>query len=712
MPEVFTYSLAKRLNNSLAKRKNYLDFEKFNVDELNITEDKKQLKLLRKINITDNASISSEDNLLKLEQFKQLMESSSSDLTKIPEHSNKFKDQYENIKNKYASMSSKNIEITAGGTETTDKPTDNPIDKPIDNPIELPNSDTSNKPTIWDQYQKIPPTIEYFNNKVNRYREGSRLKQEFTEVLKKNLEEDQKILDNYNKICNSWHQEISTKAKNFHIIEPTKDTHFLTQDNIENIKNQYQGDTYITGYEADYLCDKLKKAAVLPKNSIYDDLINCNTERRSLEKKFVQTKKELAQKEDLLNTCYQDKDGYKTSANTCYIDKNKITETVTEFKIQVEDLVNECLAENNQKENTVIDLEQKLINQKKLTEQYEIYIKNQTKIEQDLQKKIHAERHKANHAYFVLNKSEKNLGLAQDLLRECKKKKYWYKTGIANQIGIFLEVLLEMTIWPYATFNEKSLLHQILPHKLGPIQRLVLTGCISIIWVLMLMMITYKISESKQEKKRHLFSSSAFLVSRGGGLDPCFIGIKLASIRNKVIELQYIVNKPKFKPNKILQHVKFITVIVLANLQKTNSSCVVEPYELVPLSTTTTMIHENILRVTLVPNPNIEIDNIDLHKNFFDSDFKIYLPESKIFLKSASFTFENTKKPQGDLKKSSNLKAKTKKRFSSKTKKQCVKYSDFVKKFNDNSIEINPIEQKYDQIARLKSEKIRLRIDD
>lgn len=562
MPENAITSLANRLNytKSVAKRKSDLDFDNFNVDTLNITKEKDVLDSLRKKNRTEDTPVPQEDRLLELEKFKKLMESTSNKPKPGDSESSKvFREQYEKLKENHPSpeTNSKLSELPGGKMEITDKATE------IDNEMAV-STNAPSKKTLWKRYQELPPAMEYLNDKANSYLENSKLKQELLEVLEKNLDADQKILDQFKKTCNAWHQETIENAKKFHVTDPTKDTSFLTKENIEHVKKRYQGETYITGYEADSLCNRVKGSETSTKtdHSPYDELSGCHAKGKALEKETFYVKQKLADKDYLLNNCYRDKEGYQKSATKCQIEKKEIVDDVTIFKNGVEDVVNDCLDDNNRKE-------QKLMNQTSLTEHYEDYIQNQTKIESNLQKQMYSERHKADHAYKVLEKLEKNLGTAQELVRQCQKSKYWHQTGIANQVGIVLEVLLEVTVWPYATYNEESFLHKILPCKLGPMRRLVLTVCISIVWVMTILLVqhraTVSISHPRQEKSKRrnswLTGSTALLMIRGGAiepcLDPCFIEVKMASIRKKLSDLQQLVNKPIVNPNKTLQRVTF-----------------------------------------------------------------------------------------------------------------------------------------------------------
>lgn len=532
-------------------------------------------------------------------------------------------------------------------------------------------------------------------------------------------------IDKYKEICDNWYTRMNQEATDFHIDAQMKDPSFLTEANIQHFMDHSKGQTYlgVGDNEAHYLCNELMENEDFKPNQLANSKLKNCQKQLNFQKQFVKDEK---YKLDLCVTELNEVKQYRYNENN----------HARTFRKGVETLLNQCVdaLETHSTNQAYSELKQ----QKVLNDKYAQYTADQAIKQENITKSLHQFKYNYNHCQAVLNRVNEKLSIAKQVLTECKEAKYWYwrLSKIGKIIGFMLEFVLELTVWPYAAFNEDSLFYKLLPKLPNAISRLILTICLSLLWGLTIIQLQKSLvfrhertelelellEKSKNQKERSNTHSKirqpkplpSFLdVQRGGfvdlSIDPqlqqCLIEVKLASIRNKILEIKSLIeNESPNYPNRSLYHVKLFTAIVFSNIRHMNSSPGIKMYEL-PKSQTIA-INERVLPSQHIILPNIEIDEVNLNHTFTDIDtgLNIFLPGENLVLKEFNLNLRNN---QEDLK--PGMKKSTYARFKNyqrKTKPQVGRFSDFLQETNESLVENDFIQQSKVQ------EKMKIRIDE
>jgi len=516
-------------------------------------------------------------------------------------------------------------------------------------------------------------TSEKIQNWIDEKRQYRVLKSKFSESLKQNLDYENKLIDDMVQEVDEWSKQVKEKLKLYHTTEPKKDLPLLTEENLNNFIEFYEHQKVLTYGDKEQFCDIFSDEYTIKSDS--NDLavskpnMNClqQLEKYKRERNIARTKEQYAtiQKEGeerRKKICIDQKNSIQSEFNNC---KNSLLDSKKDLghvheKIQ---LNNEKL----EKYNTLESNKNKCA--KELSDKNKEILKNQKEL-------------KIKDA--LINKKDR------DYFR-CKKRLGNYKKVelLSIVIGNLLEAILELLIWPYAIYHEKSIFNKVLKasgYKLGSFKRLILTGGVGILWTGLLFNYVFpnmgeiKKVEDSEEKQANKSGSKVnwpgplktkghgAIEIRGGSqimnsYDPIFMEIHGLKIYHKLTS-----NKKdrtgiidKVKNNRVTIQVVLVAAIYLTGLitRPKISSVIVDQF-----------IEENSYKN--------QIENMISDSIVEPEGTKIYLPTSNTVLGKRA-------EPTGKISKNISNKNRSKIKRTITKKKRVGKISDFSSQEFENA---------------------------
>ena len=455
----------------------------------------------------------------------------------------------------------------------------------------------SQEEVVKNDYQKLPeilsePTApklpsetktdysfglsDYFLDLWQEWSEVNAPERKYNEVVTKQKSADRAKVDQYFDQCKSWHSEAKKKLSTYHAQESEKDIKSLTNQNVDSYVKNYKEKTSLTGSEGKSICYRVleldDEKNLNPNFNREKDLHNCNMNRISDKNEIEFKDFENNQLKDSVEFCNLELESFEQKASLCEEKISKFQEQSEVFAQQLERYIAEkkALQENF---SSHLNDQNDLISKQKVS-----LIEQQDKID-ELQK----ERFRRNHQFATLNaayeKVLEKLDLAKEVIEACKRQKPWFESSLAKTLGVVIEALLEILIWPYATFNEDSLFYKLYQNnisrseglfksrnKLNALQRLFLTICISFVWIpvvrYLFVSLNGAIAEKEKESSENIDQREPSIIKkptalrddffvRGAAIDfVCFTEVKSAKVRDKLVEIKSLLENEDPKSEK------------------------------------------------------------------------------------------------------------------------------------------------------------------
>ena len=367
-----------------------------------------------------------------------------------------------------------------------------------------PNKEHGSLTTYQDLYDK------YMNENKNKESKETKIqKRKLFNALKENIKTEKKFLKDLEKKVKKWKNNCNKNIEYYYKNRVEQDAPFLSEDNIDSYIKKYLNHKYLNNGDKQTFCDLFPKdiSVIIEKNSTeieaFQPDINC-------ENQLQQCNYDLNFEIFRSDIALMEQDQAKKSFENC--DKK----------------LGSCNTELNELKSKEARL------QKKNSEQNTL---------------LQEQKHQINELEKEARKNKPQL----HKLEEIEKRRSQFDTDWCN--GYFFEMILEIFLWPYAAYNEKSILNSKLI-KAGYSSRIfwadkrfVLSGLLLIVELTIIYIIVHRcLNKGNKDSDKHRngkFTLLSLFSLRGGGdliitgdvLDIIFIQIKLIKIQNEFKKL-------------------------------------------------------------------------------------------------------------------------------------------------------------------------------
>lgn len=470
---------------------------------------------------------------------------------------------------------------------------------------------------LKNQIYKTFDQVRIWKENRNRHK---LLEDQFSGILKKNLKEEKKLIDQVLKDVKKWQKEVETKLKTAHTIEPQTNFPFLNEENLNAFIQKYENQKFLTELDRELFCD-----------NFHEDYIEKNRNSNTKSVSVIGSENlNCAQKLQIIK-------GERNLAREQFSQANR-------QKTMAEHLVKIYNQELDLKKSELMSCQKNVINSQQLIQESEKLGTKNTQLSQTIFQ--NEKTLKYNNAH--IRKLEKEVD-------RCHRKLSHWK--VVPTVGHLFEIIFEVLCFPYAMYNENSILHKVLKaggHKLSADKRMGLTIMLGFLWTIlvvnyfipefreMIWMSKNKTSENNNEsektKEKKLNWPSPLNV-RGGAqqslMDPVYIEIISIKISNKlaansletknsgskssIVSKTYRKINRKIKKNRILIR---LIVILVATRPQLNLTRYPEFEERPPFEYTLDKIEKSMSEDVDVPQTS--------------SNIKIYLPSSNTVISGKS----------------------------------------------------------------------------